>query len=128
MAQSLMFFQAYIPSSQHFCLYSQVAAIPFLATDVGGVAELLTPADRERLLVEPTPKAITNRLSEALRSGLKPAHPPTAPDFAQQSLRETWVVWHHIVLHHMQVCMNTSSEHQVRLVLWGCQNFYLQAL
>jgi len=77
----------------------QVTAIPFLATDVGGVAELLAPADRERLLTEPTPKAIANKLADALQHGLKPAHPTQA---VQHATTEAWVVWHHITLHRMQ--------------------------
>lgn len=85
----------------------QVTAIPFLATDVGGVAELLAPADRERLLTEPTPKAIANKLADALQHGLKPAHPTQA---VQHATTEAWVVWHHITLHRMQVCSGRSQH------------------
>jgi glycosyltransferase involved in cell wall biosynthesis len=53
----------------------------FLASDVGGTADLLHPDDRASHLMQPTASALTSALSNALRNGLPPAaRPATASD------------------------------------------------
>jgi glycosyltransferase involved in cell wall biosynthesis len=42
--------------------------IPFVATDTGGIAELVAPEDRPRVLCRPTTRALTDALRRALTS------------------------------------------------------------
>jgi glycosyltransferase involved in cell wall biosynthesis len=56
--------------------------IPFLASDVGGTAELVAHEDRARVLCAPTPDDFAAALERALASetGLAPAAPARAPE------------------------------------------------
>lgn len=67
-----------------------VEGIPLLASDVGGVAELLRPEDAA-MLFAPTANALAGRLAEALRDGVPRARPRL--DLAAN--RSLWQVWHH---------------------------------
>lgn len=49
------------------------ADIPLLATDRGGIPELVAEPDRPRVLVPPEPAPLAERLAEALRTGWEPA-------------------------------------------------------
>jgi hypothetical protein len=55
--------------------------IPFLLSDVGGGHELVSPADRKRVLFEPTPDGIAAALELALSDpgGLRPVAPAYGP-------------------------------------------------
>ena len=76
-----------------------LAGVPFVASRVGGVAELLAPADAARLLVQPYAKPLALRLAKALREGVAPAgrgpDSATERDFAAGD--KAWVVWHHLL-------------------------------
>ena len=67
-----------------------VYGIPFLAADVGGVAELIDEHDRAASTFRPTPTQLTARLETVLRDGFRPALP--AFDVAADG-RE-WLDWH----------------------------------
>jgi len=69
-----------------------MAGIPVLASDVGGTREVVAPEDRARILVKPNPKALSKRIREVLKEGLKPAKPIVDP-----TAEKTWVVWHHML-------------------------------
>jgi glycosyltransferase involved in cell wall biosynthesis len=51
--------------------------VPFVASDVGGIAELISPRDRERTLFEPTARGVASALERALTDDapLRPVHP-----------------------------------------------------
>jgi O-antigen biosynthesis protein len=70
------------PNTVYECLES---GIPFIASDVGGVRELIGPADRARVLFEPTAAGVEGALRRVLSEGHIPqparaAHPADASD------------------------------------------------
>jgi O-antigen biosynthesis protein len=62
------------PNTVYECLER---GIPFVASDSGGIAELIAPEDRTRVLFEPTPAGIEASLRRALAApgALRPARP-----------------------------------------------------
>ena len=62
------------PNTVYECLER---GISFVASDKGGTPELIAPADRSRVLFQPTPEGVTEALRRALLegSGLQPARP-----------------------------------------------------
>jgi glycosyltransferase involved in cell wall biosynthesis len=56
--------------------------VPFVATDVGGVAELVAEADRARVLCAPTAADLARTLKRALDGEFAPASPARAPEDA----------------------------------------------
>ncbi len=65
-------------------------SIPFVATAVGGIPELVAEADRTRCLSAPTPAALAERLGKALDDPPAPAAAASAP--ARNV--ETWAAFH----------------------------------
>jgi glycosyltransferase involved in cell wall biosynthesis len=57
------------PNTVYECLE---LGIPFVASNVGGIPELIAPADRERVLFEPTPEGVDAALRRALVDGVRP--------------------------------------------------------
>ena len=84
-----------VENAPYTILECLVAGVPFIASAVGGVRELIAPQDRDRLLVSPTPKAYAKRIREVLASGLRPG----AVAVASGQTDEAFVVWHHQMLH-----------------------------
>jgi O-antigen biosynthesis protein len=66
------------------------AGVPFLASNVGGIPEIVAPADREKVCFEPQPHILACRIREALEHGAVPARPSVA--FADNE--KHWVNWH----------------------------------
>lgn len=66
------------------------AGVPFLASNVGGIPEIIAPADRKKICFEPQPHILACRIREALEHGAVPAQPSVA--FADNERR--WVNWH----------------------------------
>jgi glycosyltransferase involved in cell wall biosynthesis len=64
------------PNTVYECLEKR---IPFIASGVGGVPELVAPDDRARVLCEPTPEALEATLRRVLESGHVPE--PARPAF-----------------------------------------------
>lgn len=64
--------------------------IPFIATNVGGTAELITETDREAVLVEPHPLSISDKLRETIASGGLVA----APSFVNEVNLGVWLKFH----------------------------------
>jgi glycosyltransferase involved in cell wall biosynthesis len=62
------------PNTVYECLER---GIPFIASRLGGTAELIAPDDRERVLFEPTPAGVEAALRRVLSDGnaLRPARP-----------------------------------------------------
>ena len=71
------------PYTVYECLEN---AIPFIASDVGGVAELICEEDRARVLVSGAPEEIADRLVDALKNGATPAQPRFDPTLADIDL------------------------------------------
>jgi glycosyltransferase involved in cell wall biosynthesis/GT2 family glycosyltransferase len=66
------------------------ARIPFVAASTGGIPEMIRPADRARVLFEPTADALAATLSEVLRAGhaaVRPLHDPART-------LANWLAWH----------------------------------
>jgi glycosyltransferase involved in cell wall biosynthesis len=61
--------------------------LPFIATDSGGTAELVTVEDRVRCLVAPNPGAMAAKLEEILNSGHYPSRPAVSP----AEIRAEWL-------------------------------------
>lgn len=66
------------------------AGLPFLASRVGCVPELVHGGDVGRVCVDPNPRAFADRLMRALDEGLAPARP--AVDLERGA--EAWARWH----------------------------------
>jgi glycosyltransferase involved in cell wall biosynthesis/GT2 family glycosyltransferase len=66
------------------------AGVPLLASNVGGIPEIINSGDREHVCFEPRPDVLAERLRVALEEGAHSARPSSA--FADTE-RE-WVDWH----------------------------------
>ncbi|MDD7911561.1 glycosyltransferase family 4 protein [Pseudovibrio exalbescens] len=64
--------------------------IPFIATDVGGTAELIATADHEETLIAPNAYELAQKLKHALTMG----HRIAEPSFNNQKNLETWYGFH----------------------------------
>jgi glycosyltransferase involved in cell wall biosynthesis len=60
------------PNTVYECLEH---GVPFIASDVGGIAELIAPPDRGRVLFEPDADDLAAALRRALHEGSQPARP-----------------------------------------------------
>ena len=75
------------PNTVYECLGSQ---IPFVASRVGGIPELIASEDVGRVCFEPNPKALSEILAKAVTEGHKPAR--AAADASANE--KVWVTWH----------------------------------
>jgi glycosyltransferase involved in cell wall biosynthesis len=73
------------PNTVYECLERR---IPFIASDVGGVPELMTPGDYDRVLFEPTAEALEAALRTVLADRQVPA--PAEPAFDRRASLEAW--------------------------------------
>lgn len=64
--------------------------LPFIATRVGGIPELIAAADRDRVLFEPTAVALAQRIVDVLEHGLVPARYAVTPAETER----VWIEWH----------------------------------
>jgi glycosyltransferase involved in cell wall biosynthesis len=69
------------------------APLPFIASRVGGIPELIAEEDRERVLFDPTPQSLAARLSHVYYYGLVPARYAITPAETER----IWVEWHSTV-------------------------------
>jgi O-antigen biosynthesis protein len=79
-----------IDNSPYTVLECLGAQIPFLATNVGGIPELLSEKDREKVCFLPKPDILSKKIQEALINGITPC--PPAMDFSV--VEKKWVQWH----------------------------------
>lgn len=86
---------AVIPSLSETMSYTVLeclwAGIPFVATRVGGIPELIHGSDLDRVTVEPSPMGLAQKILLALEKGWAPAH----PSFDINESGQRWVNWHH---------------------------------
>ncbi len=66
------------------------AGVPFLASNVGGIPEIIAATDREHVCFEPRPGVLADRLKAALDNGGSSARPSVS--FADVERR--WTRWH----------------------------------
>jgi glycosyltransferase involved in cell wall biosynthesis/GT2 family glycosyltransferase len=66
------------------------AGVPLLASNVGGISEIIAAADREAVCFEPYPSALTERLRKVLKHGASPAKPSAA----FTDVERIWTGWH----------------------------------
>lgn len=67
-----------------------IRGLPFLASRVGGTAELIAEADADRVLFEQDVDALAARLADTLRNGASPAQ----LRIPQEGLAAEWLDWH----------------------------------
>jgi len=82
-----------------------LAGVPFLATDIGGIPEMIRPEDRAEVLFAPRPAALADRLERVLREGL--AVPSPAVD--ERESRRSWLDWHNSLPRREQVSSVEAS-------------------
>jgi glycosyltransferase involved in cell wall biosynthesis len=75
------------PLALHECL---LAGVPFLASQVGGIPEMMHVEDRRRVLFPPRADDLAERMEAALRGGLACARPA----FDEEASRAAWLAWH----------------------------------
>ncbi|RMD68225.1 MAG: glycosyltransferase, partial [Gammaproteobacteria bacterium] len=63
--------------------------VPFLASEVGGIPELVSEGARASCLFPPNPQALSERLSEVLDQGISPARAA----HSQEEIRSRWLAW-----------------------------------
>jgi glycosyltransferase involved in cell wall biosynthesis len=73
------------PNAVYECLE---LGIPFIASNVGGVPELIAPDDRPRILFEPTAEALEDTLRGVLAEGRVPG--PARPAFERGASLKRW--------------------------------------
>ena len=66
------------------------AGVPLLVSNVGGIPEIIDPADRENVCFEPRPDVLAERIRSALEQGAFSARPSAS--FADTE--GNWVRWH----------------------------------
>jgi glycosyltransferase involved in cell wall biosynthesis/GT2 family glycosyltransferase len=66
------------------------AGVPLLASNVGGIPEIIDQADRDKVCFEPRPYVLAERLRAALQQGA--ASPKPSASFTD--IEQTWVRWH----------------------------------
>jgi glycosyltransferase involved in cell wall biosynthesis len=64
--------------------------VPFVASRVGGIPELIAPEDVDRVCFDAKPEALSAKLSGALAQGFRAARPSVDPSANEQS----WIAWH----------------------------------
>ncbi|MCL8208199.1 MAG: glycosyltransferase [Actinomycetia bacterium] len=80
-----------VDNAPYTVLECLAAGIPLVATDRGGIPELVDPADRVRVLVPPEPAPLAARLAAALSAGWAPARPAFDPAANEAA----WLAFHH---------------------------------
>jgi len=66
------------------------AGVPLLASNVGGIPEIIDSADRKHVCFEPRPDVLAQRIRDALEQGAPSARP--SDSFADTERK--WVQWH----------------------------------
>jgi O-antigen biosynthesis protein len=66
------------------------AGVPILATDVGGIPEIVSTSDRENVCFEPRPDVLSARIRTILEQHATPAR----PSLAFGDVERKWVRWH----------------------------------
>ncbi len=70
------------------------ARVPFVASTIGGIPEMVRAEDREGVLFALRPDALADVLASALQRGLKPARFAVAPERTDRG----WLTFHHALM------------------------------
>ena len=81
------------------------AGIPVLASNIGGIPEVVAPEDRAEVCFEPRPDVLAHRIRVALASGAISARPSIS--FADNERR--WTNWHRDVRRHAKDVRSASG-------------------
>jgi len=84
-----------VENSPYTVLECLALGFPFIASDVGGIAELILPEDRPRVLFRPTAKDLAQRLQSILEGGIIVARGSSTP----VKTREQWLDFHNAIAH-----------------------------
>lgn len=76
-----------LPDSVRECLD---AGVPFIASDIGGIPEMIAKEDVERTCFPLRSAVLAEKLEQALRTGVRPARPA----FDIRENEAAWVSWH----------------------------------
>jgi GT2 family glycosyltransferase len=82
-----------VENSPYTVLESLTLGIPFIASNVGGIPELIRPEDRTRVLFTPNARSLAERMRAVLVDGLRPARGTSDPF----RVREEWLDFHRLV-------------------------------
>lgn len=77
-------------NSPYTVLECLAQATPFLASDVGGIRELIAPADQESAVFKREPRALASKIRRILAHGMRPIRPSVPFD----ENRHAWLDWH----------------------------------
>jgi glycosyltransferase involved in cell wall biosynthesis/GT2 family glycosyltransferase len=66
------------------------AGIPFLASNAGGIPEVIAAEDREQICFEPRPEILADRIRAAIANGA----PSARPLISFEDTERRWVSWH----------------------------------
>jgi glycosyltransferase involved in cell wall biosynthesis/GT2 family glycosyltransferase len=86
------------------------AGVPLLASKVGGIPEIIDPADRENVCFEPRPDVLAERIRGALEEGAFSARPSAS--FADTERK--WVHWHAGLSNRAKTELATRQERHAR--------------
>ncbi|QLC21323.1 glycosyltransferase family 4 protein [Parasphingopyxis sp. CP4] len=91
-----------------------VHKIPFVATDVGGTAELIDPSNHDATLVPPDIEELASRLESALKDG----QPLAKPAFDNDANLATWYGFHrYLAAHKAPTATDTETSTADRICL-----------
>ena len=65
--------------------------VPFLASDIGGIPEMILPEDHAEILFPLRPAAFADKILHAVRHGVRPGRFACEPAATEQG----WLDWHH---------------------------------
>jgi O-antigen biosynthesis protein len=82
------------------------ASIPFLASNAGGIPEVIAAEDREEVCFEPRPEILADRIRSAIAKGASSARPSVS--FADNEKR--WVSWHRGLRKHTKAKQLPDSD------------------
>ena len=85
------------------CLASR---IPFVASNIGGIPEMIRPQDWARVLFELTADSLASRLTEVIDHGL----PAVRLRFDFDDVRQTWLSWHRDIAKPRPACRPRRSR------------------
>ncbi len=86
------------------------AGVPLLASNVGGIPEIIAPADRENVCFEPRPDVLADRIRRALKGGAFSARPSASFTDTERK----WVNWHSALANSAKSDRSVSSSRSAK--------------
>ena len=82
-----------IENSPYTVVECLASGIPFLASNVGGIPELIAPEDRDRVCIALRTDAFAQAMREAVAEGVRPAR----ASFDFEKNKTQWCAWHSVL-------------------------------